>query len=341
MVFFGTGILFAAILWINAPSGGNQSVAIEPSPTSDEKTLSSSVLDPVTPIQQIEKNESFEIFTPAKLEDRKVDQQSPSITNNESPIRKLLPVPTPASVPISHEPLIKEEHSPAEISSTQEPAHSPTLPTLETDARIHCQLLTPVTTDFDNAPVEAIVTRPLIRNGVLIIPKGTKVSGKVQSTKNERIFFDTNWSLVNSVGKPVAISGMARQKSNDTSDGHLGLPGFLENQPQAGTTGKEILGSLIKGVAELGKETVRTNVGEFVPGTGRNAIINGSSRVVDQLLTKPKDPSIKNEPYIHVLAGTEFYLIVSSEGNSPQREITEQSNLDSLLEQMMKKRLER
>ncbi|MDF1713382.1 MAG: TrbI/VirB10 family protein [Akkermansiaceae bacterium] len=173
------------------------------------------------------------------------------------------------------------------------------------------------------------------------MPKGTKVSGKVQSTKNERIFFDTTWSLANSVGKPVAISGFARQKSSNTSDGRLGLPGFLENQPQSETTGKAIVGSLIKGAAEFGRDTVRTSIGEFVPGTRRNAIINGSSNVIDQLLTKPRDTSIKNEPYVHVPAGTDFYLVVSSQENPRQSEVEEQSNLDNLLEQMMKKRLER
>ena len=93
--------------------------------------------------------------------------------------------------------------------------------------------------------------------------------------------------------------------------------------------------------AALGKDTVRTNLGDFVPATGRNAIINGSSAAIDQLLKKPENEAIKKEPYLNVPAGTEFYLVASSKGNSHQSEVAEHSNLDSLLEQMMKKRLER
>ena len=75
------------------------------------------------------------------------------------------------------------------------------------------------------------MTRPLFRNGVLIIPKGATVCGKVQSSTPERIFFAPRWNVVDSAGKPLSLSGFARQKSSDASDGRLGLPDFQEPLP--------------------------------------------------------------------------------------------------------------
>lgn len=341
MVFLGTSLLFVAILWISAPSGGNPNLTIDSSESSDADSHSGPALKPDPTIPQIDKNDSFELFAPAKPQTRHEIEPYPSTVKHTSPPPRLPPSPQPIAIPTVHEPLIKEEHLPAPPAPTPGRVQAPTLPVLEAGATIHCQLLTPATTDQGNTPITAIVTRPLFRNGVLIIPRGATISGKIQSSTPERVFFAPSWNLVDAAGEPLSVSGFARQKSNDASDGRLGLPGFQEAQRPAEHAGRTAAGTLVRGAAELGKDTVRTNVGEFVPATGRNAVLSATSAIVDQLLGKPSRESTPPKPRLITPAGTEFLLTVSATESPGEIKQGDASSIDALLEQTLRQRLNR
>jgi hypothetical protein len=82
-------------------------------------------------------------------------------------------------------------------------------------------------------------------------------------------------------------------------------------------------------------------MGEFVPATGRNAVLNTTSTIIDQLLGKPARPSAPPKPYLIAPAGTEFLLTISaakSPGESTQGNPT---SIDALLEQTLRQRLKK
>lgn len=337
-----TSVIFIVILWLGSSETNSKTLSIDSSNPPQNDASHDTILSDKSPITQVDTKSSFEFFNPQNPKRQEETTQHEPTTKVEPVAKNLLPPPIPLPLPLHHEALIKEEHrtSPVtSIESTNPPA--PSLPPLEPGAQIQCQLLTPASTLQDKSPISAVVTRSLYRDGVLTILKGAQISGNIHSSAGNRIIFDTNWNLKNSAGEIISLSAVARQKSYDVSNGSLGVPGFLKNQPQEDPTGKKILASLFKGAAALGKDTVRTNLGNFLPATGRNAAINGSSDIIDQLLTNPREESIKNKPYLLAPAGTEFNLVIYAQGNSPKSEIREQSKIDSLLEQMMQRRLER
>lgn len=337
-----TSVIFIAILWLGSSETNSKTLTIDSSNPPQNDASHDSILSDKSPITQVDTKSSFELFNPHKPKRQEETTQHEPATAVEPVAKTLLPPPIPLPLPLHHEALIKEEHPTSlitSIESTNPPA--PSLPPLEPGARIQCQLLTPASTLQDKSPINAVVTRSLYRDGVLIIPKGAQISGNIHSSAGNRIIFGTNWNLENSAGEIISLSAVARQKSHDVSHGSLGVPGFLKNQPQAEPTGKKILASLIKGAAALGKDTVRTNLGDFVPATGRNAIINGSSAAIDQLLEKPKNKATTQEPYLSVPTGTEFYLVVSSGKGERQIKTNDSPNIDRLLEQIMRKRIDR
>ena len=77
------------------------------------------------------------------------------------------------------------------------------------------------------------------------------------------------------------------------------------------------------------------------PGYGGNAILNESSAVIDQLLTKPKKKTVKQASYLNVPVGTEFHPVVSSLGKPNENHGNAPSGIDRILEQTLQQRLKR
>jgi len=296
--------------------------------------------NPDTVRRKPKKYESFVPFVPKppKSEVVRVEKPEPA----EKPVK--IPKPT---IPIQQQaPLIKMLRRPSKIVSKEEVPKAVQLPSLELGATLHCQLSTPATTDNPNAPVIAVVTRSLIRDGITIIPRGSKLFGKVQSSSNNRIFFAQDWTLRTSRGGQRSISGNAQEKGYDAfthellaSDGRLGLPGTIENKAKPKKLGAKILDTAAKAAAQFGKETVRTTAGEFVPATGRNAAIAGSSAIIDQVFAGNEQTATKPKPYVHVPVGQEFYLMVTTTGEQ-RRSQNKEPSIDQLLHEAMKQRLQ-
>ena len=300
--------------------------------------------DRATPIQSVSESESFEFFTQEKTKPEEAKSPTTTAVPME-PDKFELPPPLPLAIetPEVFEPLIKEERQPARAKESKPEEQVATLPPLELGATVHCQLLFPATSHQTDAPVIAQVTRPVIRDGITIVPVGSKIFGMVQAAKDERLFFATDWMIVTSSGRPITMTGNSMQKSVGANDGKLGVPGFVENQPPPENLTKLLTRSLINGVAEISKDTVRTGVGEYISSSGRNAAITGGSAVIDQLLT-PNAASKEKKPYVNVPAGNEFYVVVSSQerpNKQRQEAASSTDSLDGLIEEMMRKRLER
>jgi len=77
-------------------------------------------------------------------------------------------------------------------------------------------------------------------------------------------------------------------------------------------TNRKLTSTLISGAADFSQETVRTNVGEFVPATGRIATIRATTAIIDQLLGRPKRSTAPEKPSVIAPAETEFFLTVSA-----------------------------
>lgn len=334
---FAIGLAVIYLFQLNSKKEAPAKVA----PASRPSVWEDSGEQPDIPIQQSRRNSSFVPFVPKSSEMETAAPKEPlKLEKAKAPVALELPL-------VIHAPLFKEERAPRVTVEQTSERRETRLPEIELGAAIHCQLLTSAATDSSNSPVVATVTRSLIRDGVTLIPIGSRLLGHVQSSQNNRIFFAPAWQIITTQNKQLSLSGHVQEKGYDplsnqftSSDGTLGLPGFIENQQPSKELGKNLLGNVVKGIARLGKETVRTSAGEFIPSTGRNIVIDGSSAIIDGLLDeKEKSPTIKQQPYILIPAGQEFYLVVAST-RSTSKERTEEESIDDLLKQAVKKRLQ-
>ena len=278
-------------------------------------------------LHTVSKNPSFKEFTPTTLKEDKPTTES--LLLKEEP----LIIPQPQTLSQTLEPLIKEQRPLA--SKPQEKPTAKQLPTLEEGAIIHCKLVTPASTDSPNALLSAIITKPVIRNGITVIPKGRLLHGRIQNSQNNRIFFSPSWTTMSITNSPLPLTGYVQQKSHTSSDGRLGLAGTIIAPPQKKT---DFLKNLTKGIAQLGKETVKNRVEDYIPATGKNIAIEASSQAIDHLLTQPNQETVKRSPYILIQAGREFYLTISNTRHNSTNH-SNKSSLDKLLEEAARKRL--
>jgi len=129
-----------------------------------------------------------------------------------------------------------------------------------------------------------------------------------------------------------------QQKSHTSSDGRLGLDGTIIEPPKDKT---EFLRDLTKGIAKLGKDTIRTQAGDYISATGRTLAIETGSQAIDHFLPQSDQPTVKRSSYILIPAGREFYLTISNSKNnrSNYQEDSKSSSLDILLEEAARSRL--
>jgi len=287
------------------------------------------------PIQQTQRNKSFELFTP-------IPPKAEKIAPLPKPKPKRQPVTQPQKATVQLiAPLFKEQRK---TSKAAQLVKSPALPKLEAGALIHCRLLTPATTDHPNLPVIAQITRSVIRDGIPLFPKGSKITGTIKTSQNKRIFFAPDWQVYLDRHKSINLSAQLQEKSYNAksrsynlADGRIGLAGVIENEQESKRF--NILGEVIKGIAALSKDSIRTTAGEYIPSSGKNAAINISSTVIDGLLPKSKQQTIKQAPYIHVPAGTEFYLMITPTNQARAGSDSQKTSIDQLWAEAMRKRL--
>lgn len=324
--------IVVAAFYASRHSKGKSTASLPPKHQSD--LWSDELDDRETPFKQISENRFFESFVPVSPKPETIVIKEPTSPN------KIHILPPKKVAVIYHAPLIKEQH-PRPLASLKDKTPS-SLPTLEEGALIYCRLLSPASTDFNGALVTAETTRPVIRNGITLIPQGSKLNGSIQTSKNDRIFFAPGWRIRLSSGKQLNITAHSQERSYNLtssrlnpSDGRTGLPGEILNETLEKRS--NVLTDMTKAFARFGKETVRTGIGEFVPATGRNLALEGSSIAIEQLMKKDDMSTANSEPIVHVPAGQEFYLVVSTANKLS--EIQSSEDTDQLLREFAMKRL--
>lgn len=155
--------------------------------------------DREVPYQQTSRNTSFVPFVPVSPKPETIVIKEPAEPENKRPV-----LPTKA-IAVTIAPLIKEQLSQPLVSQDDTATSTTPLPALEEGALIYCRLLSPASTDFKGSPVTAETMRPVIRNGIPLIPRGSKLTGMVQTSKNDRIFFEPEWRVRIPSGKQLTI----------------------------------------------------------------------------------------------------------------------------------------
>ncbi len=255
------------------------------------------------------------------------------------PVRKTVPPPKtdpePIEVPeerevfVSLPPLIKyqgkatrsqpEDRVERQTEPIEEPPVAPTPPTLNLrpGRLLYAELRAPLSSELTDGVVTARLTRPLLRAGKMIAPKGATLIGSIQQTAQGRLFLAPDWQLRRADGVNVPLRGEAQECSIDPktgkytlNDGRAGLPGLL---PPRGNRINSLWARTLRILTVVGgrlaQDRVRTAVGDYVPGTARNAVLEGVVQIAGQGWPSSVSRSPEAAPVI-IEAGRRFYLSI-------------------------------
>lgn len=189
---------------------------------------------------------------------------------------------------------------------------------LKSGRLLYCQTVGPVSSGQGDAPVILRLTRSHVENGRFVLPKGTILSGQLDGSNGERLTFGNNWSAklpsreAFEFGGQLQEAGFSKQSNRYLqTDGMDGLTGIVSEDREKPGKWKGI-GSVLIGVAgSLAQDRVRTEIGDFVPGSARNVAIGGSSAVLGELLSQENSSSGRSRPTSTVPAGTPCYILVT------------------------------
>lgn len=230
------------------------------------------------------------------------------------------------------------------------PAARSTLPNAEALAEdfapygrlIKCELVLTVDSLNLQTPIVALVMEDVWWNGKLIIPAGSEAFSKVTaSAVRDRIGDDGTWTFVlpeqddRINGRELILKGFAvdraeltveedgRVRSWSLNDGSAGLHGYCIDDSDPDKI-RLFLTTALSGVVSGFSEGLETR--EPVPGvagamgltelksTLRNASVNGASqgarKTLDALAEQILEQIKKNQPYIRVPSGKQFYVFV-------------------------------
>lgn len=267
----------------------------------------------------VESNPTFESFQPP-VETPPEPKPQPIL-----PLLNLDPAPRLNPEPFQPIPsLIASERATPESQSTTAP-ESPTPATLaiEPGALLHCQLTSTVSSDQGNAPVQAILTRPFIRRGRPILPVGTRLIGKLQGGKEDRMYFANEWKAELPSGQWIALNGQVQEKAYDlssgkylASDGQTGLPAITQTPPnQSNQKWLNLLGTFGSAATRVAQNRTRTAFGDHIPASARNVVLEGGGDLIEDwmavLTVRPEAGFSPQRERLPLVAGTRFYLAAS------------------------------
>ena len=281
-------------------------------------------IDPEDPAESVEgehytfsePNETFRPFRPV----------SPKLVPEEEPLPPALPPESPSLVgagfPLA--PMIFSERA-AKASPQNAPVLLPeTTPEppgldVEEGALLYCELSAPVSSDQAEGPVLARLTRPLTRRGRMLLPAGASLSGSLQRSSDTRMFFSPDWRVKVPSGAWVAFKAHTQEAAYDAtrdqyaaSDGRAGLPAPVPPEPKKENAAwRDVLGNVAVAAGRIGQDRTRTALGEFIPGTARNSILQGTSEAIEHSLSRPAQRPEARHKVLQVPAGTRFYLFIA------------------------------
>lgn len=190
---------------------------------------------------------------------------------------------------------------------------------LESGRLLYCQTIGPISSGQSTAPVILRLTRPHVENGRILLPKGTTLSGQLNGSNGGRLTFANNWSAklpsreAFEFGGQLQEAGFLKQsKRYLQTDGMDGLSGIPSELPEEPSKWKGISSVLIGAAGRLAQDRVRTEIGDFVPGSARNVAIGGSSALLGELLKQEGNSSGRSRPTSTVPTGTPCYILVTN-----------------------------
>ena len=316
------GLFFGASKYFKKRDGERQEMASEFPRLSneggwadDEKTDHHEAKDPDEVFEHEDPNDGFSPFRP------------PVLIPEEAPIVEIVPVleEEPASDHefVSLTPLIKFQRT---ISKPPPPEREvvdevPPLPEkleldLEAGAILNAELVAPLTSDQNGGTVLARLSRPLIRGGKTLAPVGASLIGTTQQVSQNRLFLSVEWQLKRSDGTWGSFQAQAQEASIDPrtgcytlNDGRAGLPGLMKPKaPRKNSLWLKTLQTLAVAGGRLAQDRVRTGIGDYVPGTARNVIVEGTTQVIEQHGVSLLTGGQKTTSPVIVEAGRRFYL---------------------------------
>lgn len=239
--------------------------------------------------------------------------EEPVIEEAFVPLTPLIKFQSRASATVDSRPERLRDEPKEELLPPTEPVLN-----LEAGALLYAELAGPLSSELNGGVVSAKLNRALIRGGKLLAPKGASLMGSLQQTAQNRLFLSADWQLQLADGKWVKLRGQAQESSLDPktwqytlNDGRAGLPGIPKsNGKQINPLWTKTLRTLALVDGRLAQDRVRTAVGDFVPGTARNIVLEGTSQIIEQdgipFLSGQSNPS----PLVIVEAGRPFYLSI-------------------------------
>ena len=190
---------------------------------------------------------------------------------------------------------------------------------------LRCQLVNTVDSANINTPIIALVTDDLWYDARLMVPAGTEVHGRANLDRmRERIVADGNWTLVWQTGEELVVHGIALDREEHPSlktwgitDGSAGLRGEVLHSEVLAEV-KLFLASFMSGMALGLQDTYPTLVGTEIPGTARNAALNGVSSVLNRYAEDLAQVVRRDGIYIRVPAGKQMYLYLTERLEPPR-----------------------
>ena len=241
------------------------------------------------------------------------------------PVKPQEPTKQPEESFIPPPPMIAFQRSVSPAAVPEKPEDEPFADepeiSLEPGRLLYCQLLSPLFFGQGNAPVLGQLTRSYVVQGRVVLPKGTTVTGQLQGTNGERLNFNSQWVATLPSGQRINFSAQLQEAAYDVAtrsyspeDGLAGLPGqAVENEEEKTKWGK--VASVIVGAAsKLAKERVETEVGSFVPSSGRNTAIDSSSALLEEILQSDEPRRQSTQNLMTIPAGVRFYLRIMRQG---------------------------
>jgi hypothetical protein len=183
---------------------------------------------------------------------------------------------------------------------------------------VRCQLVNTVDSAKIDTPIIALVTDDLWHEGELIVPTGTEVHGRANLDRmRERIVAEGEWTLVWQTGRELVVTGIALDREEHPSlltwgitDGSAGLPGQVLHSGLLAEV-KLFLATFMSGTAAGLQDTQRSLLGTEIPGTARNAALQGVGSVLDRYAEGLAEIVRRDGLYIRVPAGKQMYLYVT------------------------------
>lgn len=185
---------------------------------------------------------------------------------------------------------------------------------------LRCQLVNTVDSAKIDTPIIALLTDDVWHDGQLVVPVGTEIHGRAKLDRSrERIVAEGEWTLVWQTGRELVVTGIALDREEHPSlltwgitDGSAGLRGQLLHSDLLAEV-KLFVATFMSGMASGLQDSQRTLLGTEIPGTARNAALDGVSSVLDRYAEGLAELVRRDGVYLRVPAGKQMYLYVTDQ----------------------------